>query len=274
MSHDVCITTSWDDGHPLDLRVAELLAEHNLPGTFYVPKISQRSTLAAAQIRQLSSSFELGSHTMRHADLTRADDAIARAEIIESKSWLEDITGKACVMFCPPMGRYERRHVPIVREAGYLGMRTVELLSLDWPRLTEGLWIMPTTLQAYPHHAMAYVKNAIRRGALRNLWRYILHGKPGRWDEMAESLARRVLRDGGVLHLWGHSWELEETGQWQRLGKVLSMLSRLGKLASPLTNGHICLTVQQRQVEAQPGRTPMVKALSNADAMHPEGSSC
>ena len=28
------ITTSWDDGHPLDFRVAELLAKYGLPGTF------------------------------------------------------------------------------------------------------------------------------------------------------------------------------------------------------------------------------------------------
>jgi hypothetical protein len=28
------ITTSWDDGHPLDLRVAELLAKYGLKDTF------------------------------------------------------------------------------------------------------------------------------------------------------------------------------------------------------------------------------------------------
>ena len=30
------VTTSWDDGHSTDLRVAELLAAHGLKGTFYV----------------------------------------------------------------------------------------------------------------------------------------------------------------------------------------------------------------------------------------------
>ena len=31
------VTTSWDDGDPSDLRVAELLAARKLPGTFYIP---------------------------------------------------------------------------------------------------------------------------------------------------------------------------------------------------------------------------------------------
>jgi hypothetical protein len=41
------ITTSWDDGHPSDLRVAELLIKHGLRGTFYVPMTAQTATLTA-----------------------------------------------------------------------------------------------------------------------------------------------------------------------------------------------------------------------------------
>ena len=31
------VTTSWGDGNPLDIRLAEILASHGLRGTFYVP---------------------------------------------------------------------------------------------------------------------------------------------------------------------------------------------------------------------------------------------
>lgn len=31
------VTSSWDDGHPLDLRVADLLARCGVKGTYYVP---------------------------------------------------------------------------------------------------------------------------------------------------------------------------------------------------------------------------------------------
>ena len=32
----VFVTTSWDDGHVLDHKVANLLESYDLPGTFYV----------------------------------------------------------------------------------------------------------------------------------------------------------------------------------------------------------------------------------------------
>ncbi len=30
------VTTSWDDGHKLDLKLAHLLQKYNMPATFYV----------------------------------------------------------------------------------------------------------------------------------------------------------------------------------------------------------------------------------------------
>jgi hypothetical protein len=32
----VIVTTSWDDGHPADERVLDMLAERGLRGTFYI----------------------------------------------------------------------------------------------------------------------------------------------------------------------------------------------------------------------------------------------
>ena len=50
----------------------------------------------------------------------------------------------------------------------------------------------------------------------------------------------QALKFGDVFHLWGHSWELQETGQWQRLEKLLRFMSRFANQATPLTNGQIC----------------------------------
>jgi peptidoglycan/xylan/chitin deacetylase (PgdA/CDA1 family) len=32
----VTVTTSWDDGHILDVKLSELLKKYNLKGTFYI----------------------------------------------------------------------------------------------------------------------------------------------------------------------------------------------------------------------------------------------
>jgi len=236
------ITTSWDDGHPLDLRIAELLTKYGLRGTFYVPRISEHGTMSAGQIRQLSASFEIGAHTVHHLDLTQTRGRVARDEIFDSKYWIEQITGRPCVTFCPPLGRYHQHHLELIRDAGFLAMRSVEFLSLDFPRRCARLLVMPTTLQAYPHGPMAFIRNAVWRGALRNLWLYIVHGAACEWNHMAELIMRHTLENGGVFHLWGHSWELEETAQWSRLDGVLQMLAEIRSSAMPLTNAQLCQT--------------------------------
>ena len=234
------VTTSWDDGHPLDLHVADLLTKYGVHGTFYAPMRAQNGTMTAAQIRELARGFEIGAHTLDHVVLTRADEHQARQQIEGSKSWLEDSTGLPCLMFCPPEGKYSHRHVTMVRRAGYLGLRSVELASLDYPRPRAGLMLMPTSVQAYPHSAVVFYKNAVKRAGFGNLWRYIVDGRSTDWPGLAGSLLRRAVDDGGVFHLWGHSWELEQTGQWQRLDAVLRMMSGLARNADHLTNGQIC----------------------------------
>jgi hypothetical protein len=233
-------TTSWDDGHPLDLRVAELLTKYGLRGTFYVPKTAEHGTMTTAQIRELNAAFELGAHTLHHVVLTGATGQEAWQEIAGSKSWLEDNAGSPCLLFCPPKGRYASRHLEMVRRAGYLGLRSGELVSLDFPRRQAGLLLMPTTLQAYPHRLPAFAKNAIKRTAFGNLWRFVVHGRSTEWPELAQSLLLHALKRGGVFHLWGHSWEVQETGQWRRLDEVLRFMSWYVSQAPPLTNGQIC----------------------------------
>jgi hypothetical protein len=237
------ITTSWDDGHPLDLHVAELLDRYHLRGTFYVPRSFESGTMTPAQVRALAARFEVGAHTLDHVDLRRTDEARARREIAGSKAWVEDVTGLPCPMFCPPKGRFARRDLRLIREAGYMGVRTVEMMSTDFPRHLEGLAVMPTTVQAHPNGWFGYARNGLKRAALRNLWRSIVHARSAEWPRVVRGLFDLTLRRGGVFHLWGHSWELQENAQWQRLADVLGGLSQLAGRAQALTNGEVCRAV-------------------------------
>jgi peptidoglycan/xylan/chitin deacetylase (PgdA/CDA1 family) len=235
------ITTSWDDGHPSDARVAELLTKYGLRGTFYIPRTAETATMPAAAVRDLAGCFEVGGHTINHVVLTEANDERARQEIVESKSWLEDLTGRPAPMFCPPKGKFARRHLAMICSAGFTGVRTVELLSLDYPRPTAGLMLMPTTVQAHPHRFGAYARNLARRTAVRNLWLYLLHGRSTDWLTLARRLLTRAVHHGGVFHLWGHAWELDATGQWGRLEDAFRLMSEFAEEAAPRTNGEVCL---------------------------------
>lgn len=239
MKPQTYITTSWDDGHPLDLRVAELLHKYGLAGTFYVPMTAANETMIAPQLRELSLAFEIGAHTVRHIVLTATEQQASR-EITDSKSWVESNTGVPCQMFCPPKGSYGSQHLKMIRKAGYLGLRTVELMSLDFPRREAGILLMPTTIQAHPHGFLTFVRNAAKRAAFGNLWRLIVHGRSADWSTLVQSLLLHAVKFGGVFHLWGHSWEVQETGEWRRLEDVLRFMSWFASQATPLTNGQIC----------------------------------
>ena len=212
-----CLTTSWDDGHPLDFRIADLLEKYGLAGTFYIPKICQTPTMSEPQVRELSQRFEIGAHTINHLFLDTIDDAQAGREIADSKNWVEQTTGKPCPIFCPPGGKFKSQHLQQIEAAGFSAIRTVEMISINKPSQRGGLSIIPTTLQAHPHRFSAYFRNVIKRGGA-NLPLLIAHTRGTNWPDRARSLLEAAIQRGGVFHLWGHSWEIEEFGQWARRG--------------------------------------------------------
>lgn len=233
------ITTSWDDGHPLDLRVAELLARYGFCGTFYVPRKMAGPVMTGSEIRELSSRFEMGAHTLDHGMLDKVADTEARSQLSGSRQWIEDITGKPCRIFCFPGGRYRPRQLPFVREAGFLAARTTELLSTEFPRRVNGLALIPTTVQVFPHSPLAYTRNAIKRRSLPNLLRSRALFSARDWSKLAQDLWRETLRCGGVFHLWGHSSEIEQEHQWGRLETLLAMMAASCEKSTNITNSEL-----------------------------------
>jgi peptidoglycan/xylan/chitin deacetylase (PgdA/CDA1 family) len=239
------ITTSWDDGHPLDFRLAEMLASRNLRATFYIPRNADTGTMSADNVRELSQQFEIGAHTLDHVFLDRASDEQADTQIRNSKKWVEDVTGKPCTMFCPPAGKFAKKHLQMIEGAGYAGVRSVEFFSFDPPRRVGKLLMMPTTLQANPNGLFSYARNLARRLAIRNLWLYIRHGHNTDWAKLSKSLLDFFQHTGGVFHLWGHSWELEAHAQWERLAEVLDLLQSCATSQTLMTNGEICASTER-----------------------------
>lgn len=215
-----------------------MLARHGLPATFYIPRNNSRPVLSDADVRALSHAFEIGGHTIGHRDLNTLSPEQSHAEIAGCRQSLEQITGKPCRSFCFPLGHFRRTHVDQVRDAGFHGARTVELMSLARPRPRHGLPLMPTTVQAVPARMGAFVRNSVKRFRPANLLRYALT-RDSDWVATMESILAHALQTGGVFHLWGHSWELEELSQWHNLDRALSILAQCRKSARCVTNGEL-----------------------------------
>jgi peptidoglycan/xylan/chitin deacetylase (PgdA/CDA1 family) len=238
----ITITTSWDDGHPLDLRLADLLSKYDLPATFYVPIESERGVLSKAQIRQLAARFEIGAHTIHHLPVTHLPPEDAWREIVDSRQAIRDITGAECRSFCFPWGKYQAQHLSMTREAGFTYARTVEMLSLDRPRSRAGVLVMPTTVQSFSHSASAMFRNIAKRAAFTNALRWMLRSRRLDWVDLARTMLHVATQHGGVFHLWGHSWEIEEHQQWGRLEAIFRLLAPLRTSARFCTNSQVLST--------------------------------
>ncbi len=129
-SGTACAT--FDDGLASDLLVATpLLEELGIRGSFYVcPGLwgkqhasihgSPGRLLTRDETRELSErGMELGSHAMTHSDLRTLDDAALAAELSDSKSAIEDLTGKPCRVIAYPFGLHDERVESAALRAGY-----------------------------------------------------------------------------------------------------------------------------------------------------------
>jgi hypothetical protein len=100
---------------------------------------------------------------------------------------------------------------------------------------------MPTSVQAFPHGLSAHIRNAAKRAAPLNFWRYVVGGCFRDWQRLSESLLSCAVSEDGVFHLWGHSWEIEEVGEWQRLEWVVATMGGIVAQVQRATNGNVCL---------------------------------
>ncbi len=222
----VIVTTSWDDAAASGIRVAALLAEHAVQGTFYVPtgELGKEGQFTGCDLRQLANEgFEIGGHTISHRILTELSSNEVAVEVTESKKALENILGRAVTTFCYPKGRFNRRVIQQVEDAGYLGARTTEMLSSN---LSFSRFEMPTTIQAFPHRRSNYLRNLVRLGKLSRIAKSMADlASFESWLQLGKVLFDRTLREGGVWHLYGHPWEIESLNLWSQLDELLAYVS-------------------------------------------------
>ncbi len=235
MKKKAYFTTSWDDGSIYDIKLAELLTRYHTKGTFYLPikNVERNDSLSSKQLVEIAREFEIGGHTYSHIPLTSITDETSKNEIENGKKALQDIIGEEIVCFCPPQGKFKRKHLKMIENCGFLLCRTVGYLRTTI--IIESIFdskiaLMHPTLQVYPHNLINYICSCVKRVDLEGA-KYIAKNLHliSNWGNFLYSLLREVEISGGVFHLWGHSWELEEHNLWGRLESLLKHVKESGK---------------------------------------------
>ena len=165
------VTASFDDGHPLDLKVAEKLAARGLKATFYValnhPKGPEISTEDLRRLRGLG--MEIGSHTFTHRMLTGRPRGEVVDELTRSRKALEDLLGEPVTSLSYPEGLFTPMIRSTVAECGYRLARTT-IAFRTGARFDPTR--MPVTIEMIPLSRWGHTRHAGRDRNLKGIWNW------------------------------------------------------------------------------------------------------
>jgi peptidoglycan/xylan/chitin deacetylase (PgdA/CDA1 family) len=220
------VTASFDDGHPLDMKVAEKLAKRGMLATFYVawnhPKAPEISLQDIRELRKMG--MEIGSHTWTHAMLTARPREQVVEELTRSRKALEDVLGEPVSSLSYPEGKFTRMIRSTVAECGYELARTTMAFRTD-ARFDPTL--MPITIEFIPLSRFGHIRHAGRDRNLSGLskWWRLTRADPD-LVRVSRSFFDHVLQKGGAFHFYARSWQIEQMGMWSEFEQVLDHVSR------------------------------------------------
>lgn len=200
-------TLSFDDGVAQDVRLVKLMNRYGLKGTFnlntgiqseagsFMIEGKQIHRMEQEGLRCLYEGHEVASHGLMHAALTELDGAALAREIGEDISNIEKYYGKRPIGFAYAYGAYDDKSKAELQKHGIHYARTVEA-SQDFSLPKDLLQLSPTC-----------------------------HYRDENLMRLAESFTEMTAEQPSLFYVWGHSYELDVHGEWERLEAFFDSIS-------------------------------------------------
>lgn len=197
------IEFSFDDGHPQDRKIADLLKKYGFNATFYLTS-KNLFKLKDLYVQLDKEGFWIGGHTVTHPmDMKVLSDEELCYEILQNKNDIENIIDKEIEVFCYPRGRYNDKIIGLLKTAGYYQARTtvVGATSYDF----DDTFRVPTTVHIFQ--------------------RPEYEGVP--WLEYAKKkfIEASMETKDPYFHVWGHAYEIERDNLWGEFEELLRFVS-------------------------------------------------
>ncbi len=204
-------TTSYDDGRMEDFRLAALMRQNGIKGTFNVntglfwaedkPDPAEnplhrrmRRSEFLRFAREYRDVAEIAVHGVTHPDLSTLSAGQVVREVIDDRAALERDLGVICRGMAYPYGRTSDTAVSAIAACGIAYSRTIRAtMSFDLPE--DWLRLCPTC-----HHTAPELFDLL--AAFR--------------EEAANVKGKPLL-----FYLWGHAYEFDDNDDWDRIGEFL-----------------------------------------------------
>lgn len=202
------VTFSYDDGVTQDIRFTDLLNRYHLKGTFNLNsgigygdqvwncKGVEIHRCRKEEMQEIYRGHEVAVHTLTHPNLYEMKDRAQIAyEILEDKKNLESFFKTSVVGMAYPFGGYQDVVLEILRENHFQYARTTRS-SYSFEEQKDLLAYAPTC-----------------------------HHNDGRLMELAEELVESRPSHPQVFCIWGHSYEFDVDGTWDRMEEFCRYIS-------------------------------------------------
>lgn len=190
------LTMSFDDGREEDRILVRLFEKYGIKGTFNLNSgIQGEHYIPKEDYKQLYGTQEIACHTVNHPTLSRCPLSNAAMEVLKDREALEKITGKIVSGLAYPNGVYTEEIARLLPSLGIRYARTIHS-TYDFEMPQNWFQWNPTC-----HF-------------LENL------GELG--NQFLGFFKRKYLY---MMYVWGHSYELEEPGAWEKLERFCVEMS-------------------------------------------------
>jgi peptidoglycan/xylan/chitin deacetylase (PgdA/CDA1 family) len=211
----VCLSFCWDDGSAEDMKMMDLSLKYKIPGIFFIPVTNQeRGVITNEDIKLLSrNSFEIGAHTYSHSYLPSLPFEKADEELLNGKTYLEQLLGNEVPHFCFPGGKFNSELVAASKKY-FKSARTAD----------TGAVVKDNTFLIRPaFHFYNRGKKSIIYNSLKNASPVFRHSLLNILCSDYFDFIRNIITDLSTspsiykMIIWGHSWEVERYLLWAEL---------------------------------------------------------
>lgn len=198
-------TFSYDDGCEQDRRLVELFNKYGAKCTFNLISSSlikdDDRGIRLKDIKTLYEGHEIAAHTYSHPHLEKMPLRAQYDEIIRDREIIEPVIGKLVRGLAYPFGTFSTDTFTAMKTAGISYARTVNSSVNNFNLPNDFFTWNPTT-----HH------NESEKTV----------------DYFIQNVEKRSWRAGGLLYIWGHSYELDNKEApvgWEKFEEILKKLS-------------------------------------------------
>jgi peptidoglycan/xylan/chitin deacetylase (PgdA/CDA1 family) len=219
---DVLFTTSWDDGSAHDLRVAQLLTDRGLTGTFYASTgPTGHRSISGQSLQRIGDLHELGIHGRTHVLFTQMSERQLSEEVEWARHELEPF-GQVSRVVAPPRGRTDHRVDRLLAGLGY-AVRSAPILgsSRTFERRLE------PTFQLLPHNTWRLARNVARRRLLPATPLLLAWLRGRDFGRRVGLLLESGVASSSCAHIWGHADEIDRLDLWPVLTELLDRVTEL-----------------------------------------------